>query len=71
MLLFGINLVPWFPVGRGCDYAKKNLELNASYYLLYALSCKCQQIGRKVAAPNEKLDISKNNLLVFMYKGEE
>lgn len=69
MLLFGINLVPGCSVGSGCDYAK--IKLNASYYLLIAFSCMSQQIGQKMAASNEKLGFSKNNLLVFMYKDEE
>lgn len=47
----------------------QKVELNASYYLLNALSCKSQQIVQKMAAPNEKLDISKNNLLVFYVQG--
>lgn len=29
------------------------------------------RLDQKMAAPNEELDISKNNLLVFMYTGEE
>lgn len=40
-------------------------------FTIYGLSCKSQQIGLKMAAPNKRLAISKNNLLVFMYKGEE
>lgn len=61
MLLFGINLVPWFSC-RGVDVIMQKAWIK----LLLMTWCSFFQ---KKAAANEKLDISKNNLLVFYVHG--